>query len=174
MVKATSVYNKEIIKEINKPMEKKSIITSSIFSVLMLGLGVFTIVETLVNEFNVFNVILGGITTLISFYPIYRAVKQNKANLEQTVKDLNVEQHPVTINYVFKEKRIEVELEQNGEVKKDTILIRNVTKVRKVKTAVAIYVGEQMYYIKNEDITVGDADTLVRMFLNTNAKIMLK
>ena len=170
MIKSVSVYNKKRIVEMNKPMKKKSIISSSIFSVMFLGLGVFTLVNAIMAG-AVFNIVLGSITCLISFYPIYRAVKQADENADKAVKDMGIERYSIKITFVFKDKRIEVTTQQKDEIKNDTILIRNITKARKNKDGLALYLGEKMYYITNADFEEGSVDDVIRILYKNGIEI---
>lgn len=166
MAKSVSVYNKQRITEMNKPMKKKSIITSSIFSVLFLALGVFTFVNGLIQN-AVFNIILGVVTCLVSIYPVYRSIKQSEENVQKAIVDMGVERYSIKLTFLFKDKRIEVTSEQKNDVKNDTILIRNITQARLTKNAICLYLGENMYYILNDDFVEGSVDDVVRI-LNKN------
>ena len=72
---------------------------------------------------------------------------------------------------MFREKRIEVSTEQNGEIKNSTVLVRNVSEIRTTKDAVAIYVKDNMYYVLNSDYVEGSREELLNVFKKAGTSI---
>ena len=80
MIKTVCVYDKETIKEISKPLMTISFVTSGIFTLFMIGLCIFLLIDSIIKG-QVFNIVLASVTILFSIYPIYRAYRQNQDNL---------------------------------------------------------------------------------------------
>ena len=171
MVKTVSVYDKEKIKEISKPLATKSLVTSIIIAVIILALGVFMLVRAIINN-EIFNIVVSGLMIVLSCYPIIKAVRQNKDALETSIKDLGVDKSEITISLVVREKRIEVTTEQNGEIKNSTVLIRNVSQIKTNANAIGIYVKDNMYYVLDTDYIEGNRKELLNIF--KKAKIEIK
>ncbi len=173
MIRAESYYDKEKIVKMSKKVQLKAIISSLILSLVMLAMGVLNIVTAVTSEkINVFSLIVGIIVSLFAFYPIISVIKTNKGSVEKAVYDMNVQNSPVVINYEFKEKRIEISLTQDGVTKLDTLMMKNVDKVRTDKNGIAIYVQNgDMYYISNDDFIEGSREKLISLFARSKVQI---
>lgn len=173
MVKAVSVYNKDRVVKMGKTMRNKGLITSILLSVALVILGAFLAVFALNQEKgpNWLSFALGIGVALLSFYPIYKSYKTNKKNVEETIKSMKLNRGELQLEFVIKEKRIEITATQNDTVENQTLMIKNVTSVRPDKQGVAICVGEDMYYILDEDITYGTRDMLLNTFKNAGFEI---
>ena len=110
MVKTKSVYDKEVIKEISKPLAKKALITSVLFTVALWCLGIFFLITSILEfeERGVFNIVVACITIVFSGYPLYKAIKQNKESLKTAIADMGIDKSSIEINLTVREKRIEV------------------------------------------------------------------
>jgi hypothetical protein len=173
MLKTVSVYNEEVIKEISKPLAKKAIVTSAIFTAIMFALGVFMTIHSIVSqeENKVFNIIIGAITVVFSFYPLYKALRQNKENLKTAITDLGVDKNELKITMVVREKRIEVTSEQGGAVKNSTVLLRNISEAKINKKAIGIYVKDNMYYVLDSDYIEGSKQEFINILRKAGVKI---
>ena len=87
------------------------------------------------------------------------------------LKAMELEKGDLTLEFLFKEKKIELTAIQNGESQEDTILIRNLTLIKTHADGIGIYLDENMYYIRNEEIISGDKDMLLRIFKNAGIPI---
>ena len=170
MIKTVSVYDKETIKEISKPLMTKSIVTSGIFTLIMIGLGIFLLIDSIIKG-QVFNIVLASVTILFSIYPIYRAYRQNQDNLKTAIKDMGIDKATLTISLVAREKRIEVSTEQNGEVKNSTVLLRNITQVKINKRAIGIYFKDNLYYVLDTDYIEGNKEDFIKLFKKAGVPI---
>ncbi len=173
MIKVESYYDKEKIVKMSKKMQVKALVSSSILSIVMLAMGIINIISAVSGEkFNVFSLIVGILVSLFAFYPIISVIKTNKGSVKRAVKDMNVEKDPVVINYEFKEKRVEISLTQNGVTKLDTLMLKNVDKVRTDKNGLAIYIQNgDMYYIGNEDFIEGSRERLISLFAHNKIQV---
>ncbi len=173
MIRVESYYDKEKIIKMSKKMQIKAIVSSTILSLVMLAMGVINIIAAVAGEkINVFSLIVGILVTLFAFYPIISVIKTNKNSVEKAVSDMNVEKDPVVISYEFKEKRVEISLTQNGVTKLDTLMIKNVDKVRTDKNGIAIYIQNgDMYYIANEDFVEGSRERLISLFAHNKIQV---
>ncbi len=173
MVRVESYYDKEKITNIAKKMKVKSLVTSSILSLILLAMACFNFVSAFSEEkVNIFSIIVGALVGLFSIYPIASAIKTNKNSVKRAVSDMGVEEHPLTISYLFKEKRVEITLTQNGETKFDTLMMKNIDKVKVNKDGLGIYLlNGDMYYVYNEDFIEGDKQKLINLFARNKIKV---
>ncbi|MBR6737123.1 MAG: hypothetical protein IKL82_02015 [Clostridia bacterium] len=176
MVRAVSVYNKDKVIRMGKKMRNRSMIGAIIFSVLLVAMGVFNVVIALTQESgpNWLATALGVVVALLSFYPIYKAINTNKKNVEETIKSMRLNKGDLTLEFLIKEKRIEITATQNETVQTETLMIKNVTGVRPEKEGVGICVGEDMYYIENGDIVQGNREMLLNIFKRAGFNIKKK
>ena len=151
-----------------KSMLKKSLVGAIIFSAVILGMGIFNLVFALVGqeEISWLAVALGGVVILLSPYPVYKAIKTNRSNVEETIKGMRLHRGNLQLDLTIKEKRIEIVATQNDIVQNQTLMIKNVTNVKVDKTGVGICVGDDMYYIEDEDIVSGSKVALLKIFKN--------
>ena len=173
MVKAVCRFNEEKVKKMSRRMRISSILTSLLMTVIILVMGILNIVssfkQTDVQKW-VF-LILGIAISIFSFYPLVTAIITNKRNYRDTLEAMSLDKGELILEFVIKEKKIELKAIQNGEEQNDTILIRNLSLIKTQKEGIGIYLNENMYYIFNEDIVLGDRDMLLRIFKNAGIKI---
>ena len=115
--------------------------------------------------------ILGIAISLFAFYPIITAIITNKKNYRDTLEAMSLDKGELILEFVIKEKKIELKAIQNGEEQNDTILIRNLSLIKTHADGIGIYLNENMYYICNDEIVVGDMEMLLRIFKNAGIKI---
>ena len=84
---------------------------------------------------------------------------------------MSLDKGELILEFVIKEKKIELKAIQNGEEQNDTILIRNLSLIKTHADGIGIYLNENMYYICNDEIVVGDMEMLLRIFKNAGIKI---
>ena len=170
MVKTVSIYDKDKIKQISKPLATKGLIISSIFSVVIIVLAILMLVKAIQNS-DVFNIVMGCIVVVFSGYPVLRTLRQNKEALKSAISEMGIDKGSVTINMLVRDKRIEISQEQNGEVKNSTVLLRNINEVKVNKVAVAIYVKDNVYYVLNDDYIEGTREELLNVIKKAGIKI---
>ena len=117
------------------------------------------------------SLIIGILVLLFCLWPTLNAIKTGKKLVQNAVRDMHVEEHSLTIEYTFKEKRIEITATQNDTVQNETLMIKNVTNLKVEKNGVGICVGDDMYYIENDDIVSGTRQMLLRIFKNAGFEI---
>ncbi len=173
MVRVESYFDREKIINMAKKMKVKSIVTSSILSLILLAMACFNFITAFSGDkVNIFSIIVGALVGLFSIYPIASALKTNKNSVERAVLDMGVEEYPLTISYLFKEKRVEITLTQNGETKLDTLMMKNIDKVKVNQDGLGIYLlNGDMYYIYNEDFIEGDKQKLISLFAHNKIKV---
>ena len=156
-----------------KKMRNKSLITSGLLSAGLVVMGIVLTIFALNQEKgpNWLSVALGCGVILLSVYPIYKAFKTSNKNIEESIKAMKLNRGPLKLEYTIKEKRIEIIATQNDTVQNQTIMIKNVTGIRPEKDGVGICVGDDMYYILNEDITYGTREMLLNIFKNAGFNI---
>ncbi len=76
------------------------------------------------------------------------------------------------IEYLFKDKKIEISVTKDGSVNHDTIMIKNLSHAKTNKNGIAIYLNSgEMYYIDNSEFIDGDRLTLINLLTKNNVKI---
>lgn len=171
MIKVQSHYDREKISSLAKKTQNKTLIVSILLSLVLFALGVVNVYSAINNAdgVQIFSLIVGIIVSLFSLYPIISVIKTGKNSIERAVIEMNVENSPILIEYVFKEKRIEIAVTKDGSTKLDTIMMKNVAKIRNSKEGVAIYLGNgSMYYILNNEFVEGDKEKLISLFKHNN------
>lgn len=173
MIRVESYYDRDKIVKMSKKMRNKAIVTSLLLTLILLAMGIINIISAFSEEkINIFSLIVGGLVSLFAFYPIISVIKTNKGSVEKAVEDMNVQNSPVVINYEFKEKRIEISLTQDGVTKMDTLMMKNVERVRTDKNGIAIYVQNgDMYYISNDEFIEGNREKLISLFAHNKVQI---
>lgn len=172
MVRAVCEYSEEKIKKMMKPMKIKAYISAFLFSVLFLAMGLVSIFGALKDdEINWVTLILGGVVCLGAFYPPISTFLTQRKNYKASLEAMQLQKGDLALEMVFREKRLEVTTTQGEEVQFETILLRNVTQVKTNKDGVAIYIGEDMYFIYNDDIEFGTREELIRIFQRLNVQI---
>ena len=172
MIRAVSTFNKEKIRAINKEFKTKAIIISSILSLVVAGLGIFNIIAALTSpETNWLSLVLGVIITAFAAYPVTSSINTHKRNYEETVRSMRLNSGDLVLDYTVKERRIEIVATQCGKEEKETVMIKNVSLVKISKGGVGVYVGNDMYYISNEDIVMGTKESLVNTFIKAGVPV---
>ncbi len=171
MVRAICEYNEEKIKKMMKPLKVKAYVSAWAFAILFVAMGISSIIASLKDEINWVSLILGCIVCLCCVYPLISTYRTQSKNYKATFQAMQLEKGDLTLEMVFKEKRLEVTSTQGEEVLGETILLRNVTAVKTNKEGVAIYIGEDMYFIYDDDIVFGTRDELIRIFKRLNIKV---
>ena len=176
MIKAVSYYDKEKIVKTYKSTQIKSYVMSGILALFMAFVGVSNIFASLDDDskMKTLTLILGIIISVLSPYPLVLAIINGKRGVNGAINDMGVENGSVTITYLFKERKFEVEVNKNDVIKAKTIMIKNVEKLRSNKTGVGIYLQNgDMYYIDKSDFVIGTQENLVKLF-KTNHVIIKK
>lgn len=174
MIKVKSVYDVDRVVKMSKGIKVKTITSSAVLSFIILVMGVINIVSSNIGKEtrNVFMFILGICISVYSFYPIFSALRSVKGVVQKTIKDMGVEDGQMVLEYEFKDKKVEISMTKNGEVKFDTLMFKNIAYVKLNKKGVAIYLSNNdMYYIENEDIIKGDRVALINLLSKNNVKI---
>lgn len=171
MVKASSYYDKAKIEKMAKDMQRKTIWSSILLSVILLIMGIVNIVYFFTDD-NIFSLIVGIGASLFAVYPIVSALKTNKNSVKKAVEDMGVENGSMEISYEFKEKRAEISLTKDGETKLDTLMYKNIDYVKINKDGIGIYfTNGDMYYIYNDDFTLGNKQNLISLFAHNKITI---
>ena len=173
MVRAICTFNKERVEEMSRKMRNKTIWISVVISAVLFCLGVIDIILSLTasNEIDYLSLGVGIIIVIASPYPIYKAIKTEKANYNRTIEAMKLDTGDLTFDYTIKDKKIELKTTQSGSVNSDTILIRNIDLVKNQQDGLGIYVGEHLFYIANKEIVEGSKEELLRIFTNAGVKI---
>ena len=172
MVRAICEFDKEKLSKMSKTFMKKAFLIAVFFSVVLIALGLTSLIFSLKSEeINWVSVVLSGVVMLGSLYPIVSTVFTQRKNHRETVRAMQLDKGDLQIDITFKEKKMEVTTTQANEVQSETVLMRNVTKVRANKDGVGIYIGDDMYYIFNDEIVLGTREELIRLFQKLNVKI---
>ncbi len=174
MYRISSTFDKEKVIKMNKNIDKGSIITSIVLCVVLFLLGVFTLVMGLVEEkTNWISIIVGAFACVFSIFPIISSINTSKKGLENAIKQMCVETSPLKIEYVIKEKRIEVKQFKGEKVEEVTIMLKNVATLKKLKEGLSFYLDDGvMYYFDYADILVGTPEQIIKLFQRNNVKIV--
>lgn len=172
MIRAESYYDKEIIENMAKAMQKKTIWHSLILTVILLIMGAVNIISFFMDDYNWFSLIVGVAATAFSVYPIVTGIKATKNSVKRAVEDMGVNDGPIEISYEFKEKRAEITLTQNGTTKLDTLMYKNIDYVKVNKDGVGIYFANgDMYFIYNKDFKEGNREKLISLFAHNKITV---
>ncbi len=173
MVKAVCRFNEEKVKKMSRRMRISSMLTASLMSLIILVMGVVNVISSFKQQEvqKWIFLILGIAISLFAFYPIITAIITNKKNYRDTLEAMSLDKGELILEFVIKEKKIELKAIQNGEEQNDTILIRNLSLIKTHADGIGIYLNENMYYICNDEIVVGDMEMLLRIFKNAGIKI---
>ena len=172
MVKATCEYNESKIKKMMKPLKIKAYVTAYLFSIIFLAMGIVSVLGSFDGaEIKWVNLVLGLVVCLGAFYPPISTFLTQRKNYKATFDAMQLHKGNLVLEMVFKEKRLEVTTIQGEEVFNENILLRNVTLVKANKEGVAIYIGDDMYFVYNEDINFGSRDELIRIFERLKIKV---
>ncbi len=173
MIRVESYFDREKVENMAKGLQKKTIITSLLITVVLLAIAAVNIVTAFTEEkLNIFSLIVGILVAVFAFYPIVTAIASNKSNVEKAIADMGVSESSLTISYLFKEKRIEVTLTQNGEAKQETVMMKTVEKAKVNKDGIAIYLlSGDMYYIYNDDFIEGNKQRLISLLAHNKIQV---
>ena len=172
MYKISSVFDKDKVVKMNKTIDKGSIITSIILCVVLFALGVVTLVLGIVEDkINWISIIVGAFACVFSIFPIISSITTSKKGLENAIKQMGVETSPLKIEYVIKEKRMEIKQFKGEIVEEKTVMLKNVATFRKLKEGLAFYLEDGvMYYFDYADILVGTPEQIAKLFLRNGVK----
>ena len=173
MVKAVCKYNEEKVINMSKGFRNKTIIGSSVFCAIILAMGVFNIIASFSRTDGTkwLFLIMGIIISLFSFYPLISGIFTHKRNLRETIEAMQLDKGILTLEFTFKEKRIELIASQNGQSQEDNILIRNLSLIKTHADGIGIYLEENLYYILIVEIVLGNREMLLRIFENAGIPI---
>lgn len=173
MYKVSCEFDKQKVIKMNKSIDKGAIISSICMCALLLVIGAITLVMGLTEEkINWLSVAIGGFACIFSIFPVINTISTSKKGLENAVKQTGVETTPLKIEYVFKEKRIEVKQYKGDTVKEETIMFKNVASLKKTKYGISFYLDDGvMYYFEYGDIVVGTVEQILALFKKNNVKV---
>lgn len=173
MVKAVCRFNEDKVKKMSKRMRNSTLFGSIILGILILIMGLFNIVSALRQEgvTKWVFIVLGILISLFSCYPIISSLITNKRNYRETIKAMELDKGELVLEFLIKEKKIELKAIQNGEEQNDTILVRNLSLIKTHSDGVGIYLNENMYYICDDEIVSGDREMMLRIFKNAGIQI---
>lgn len=174
MIKAKCVYDIDRVVKLSKGIKIKTISLSAVLSLVILAMGIYNIISANIGKDsqNIFMFILGIIITLFSIYPTYNALRSVKGIVQKTIRDMGVEDGQIILEYFFKDKKVEISMTKNNEVKFDTLMLKNIAYVKVNKKGVAIYLkNDEMYYIEDDEIIEGNRVALINLLSKNNVKI---
>ncbi len=173
MVRAVCNYNEQKVKQMTKGFRNRTIIGSAVFCAIILAMGVFNIIASFsrTDATKWLFLSMGIIISLFSFYPLISGIFAHKRNYKETINAMQLDKGVLTLDFIFKERKIELTATQNGKSQVDTILIRNLSQIKTHADGIGIYLDENMYYILNEEIVAGDREMLLRIFKNAGIPI---
>lgn len=173
MYKVYSVFDKDKVIKMNKGIEKSSILTSVALCIVLFILGVVTLILGLTEEkVNWLSIVIGAVACVFSVFPLIGSITTAKKGLENAIKQMGVETSTLKIEYVIKEKRIEVKQFKGDNVIEDTIMFKNVASLKKTKDGICFYLENGlMYYFEYNDVVVGTVDQILSVFKRNGIKI---
>ena len=85
---------------------------------------------------------------------------------------MHVEDGPIEIEYIFKEKKVEVTTVKNDVAKMKTIMYKNISHAKIDGKGIAIYLyGDNMFYIYDSDFVEGTKQKLAVIFSKLGIKV---
>ena len=173
MYKVYSVFDKEKVIKMNKSIDKGSIVSSTLLCVVLFAIGVITLIMGILEEkTNWLSIVIGAFACVFAFFPIISIRATSKKGLENAIRETGVEHTELKIEYLFKEKRIEVKQYKGDDIKEDTIMFKNVASLKKTKEGVSFYLQDGvMYYFEYDDILVGTPEQILNLFKKNGIKV---
>ena len=116
MVKAVCRFNEEKVKNMSKRMRNSTLFGSIMFTVFILIVGVYNVYVSFSNEgvTKWIFFVLGILVSLFSVYPIISTIITNKRNYKDTIKAMELDKGELVLEFVIKEKKIELKAIHNG------------------------------------------------------------
>lgn len=173
MVKVKCYYDKEKVIKITKSTQIKSLILSIILACAMLALGVMNLVSSLTKEkTDYIGLVLSIVILVLSIVPLISSIRNFKNSGYDAVKEMGIETSPLEMEFLFKEKRIEVSTTRKGETTLKTVMIKNINHVKVDGKGISIYLNTtDMFYIYNDEIVEGNKQQLISIFVRNGIKV---
>ena len=173
MVKVKSYFDKEKVIKITKQAQLKSLIMSLILAFVMVVIAIMNFV-TAINkeEMDWFGLVFSVIIIVVTFFLLVSALKTYKYSAINAVKEMHVEDGPIELEYIFKEKKVEVTTVKNEVAKMKTVMYKNISHVKIDGKGIAIYLnGDNMFYVYDTDFVEGNKQNLAVTFSRLGIKV---
>ena len=173
MIKVKSYFDKEKVIKITKQAQLKSLIMSLILAVVMIVIASINLVSALSKQDKDWlGLAFSGVIVVVTILLIRSTIKTYKYNVLNAVKDMHVEDSPIEIEYIFKEKKVEVTTVKDEVAKMKTVLYKNISHAKIDGKGIAIYLyGDNMFYIYDTDFVEGSKQKLAVIFSKLGIKV---
>lgn len=173
MIKVKSYFDKEKVIKITKQAQLKSLIMSLILAVIMVVIATINFVTAITKEeIDWISLVISGVIIVVTIFLLVSALKTYKYGTISAVKDMHVEDGPIEIEYIFKEKKVEVTTVKNDVAKMKTIMYKNISHAKIDGKGIAIYLyGDNMFYIYDSDFVEGTKQKLAVIFSKLGIKV---
>ena len=173
MIKVKSYFDKEKVIKITKQAQLKSLIMSLILAVVMVVIAVINFITAISREeIDWFSLVFSFIIIVVTVLLLRSALKTYKYSAINAVKEMHVEDSPIELEYLFKEKKVEVTTVKNEVAKMKTVMYKNISHAKIDGKGIAIYLyGDNMFYIYDTDFVEGDKRRLAVIFTKLGIKV---
>ena len=173
MIKVKSYFDKEKVIKITKQAQIKSLVMSIILAVVMVIIAVINFVMAISKqETDWFSLVFSIIILVVTALLLRSALKTYKYSTENAVKEMHVENSPIELEYVFKEKKVEVTTTQDDVAKVKTVMYKNIANVKVDGKGIAIYLNNNdMFYLYDTDFVEGNKQKLAVTFSKLGIKV---
>ncbi len=173
MVTVKSYFDKEKVIKITKQAQIKSLIMSLILAVVMVVIaGINFAMAISREETDWFSLVFSVVIIVVTFFLLKSALKTYKYSAINAVKEMHVEDGPIELEYIFKEKKVEVTTTKNDVSKVKTVMYKNISHAKIDGKGIAIYLyGDNMFYIYDTDFVEGNKKRLAVMFSKLGIKV---
>ena len=173
MIVVKSYFDKEKVIKITKKTQLKSLVTSLILAVVMLVIAAINFVKAFFNDkIDWISLVFSGVIILVTFLLLKSTLKTYKYSTINAVKDMHVEDSPIEIEYLFKEKKVEVTTTKDGIAKMKTVMYKNISHAKIDSQGIAIYLnGYNMFYVYDTDFVEGTKQRLAVIFSRLGIKV---
>ena len=173
MIKVKSYFDKEKVTKITKEAQLKSLVMSLILAVVMVAIAIINFTMAITQEeINWFKLVFSIVILVVTFFLLKSALKTYKYSAINAVKEMHVEDSPIELEYIFKDKKVEVTTTKDDVAKVKTVMYKNITQAKIDGKGIAIYLNNnEMFYVYDSDFVEGNKQKLAVMFSKLGIKV---
>ena len=152
---------------------RKTFVSTLIMSIVLFVLGAGTIVMALLAEdVSILQLIIGGLVTAFSIYPIFSVIKAQNLNIKNSISNMHLDNGEILIEMQFYNKRIEVATTKDEISENKTIMIKNLENARIDGDYLYLYLNNgKMYSITRDEVIFGSLDKIISTLKNNGVAV---
>ena len=173
MITVKSYFDKEKVLKITKQTQIKSFVLTIILAIVMVGVATFNLISAFSkDDIDWISVVFSVVILVVTVLLLRSSIKTFKYSGLNAVKEMHVEDGPIELEYIFKEKKVEVTTTKNDVAKVKTVMYKNITHAKIDGKGIAIYLNNNdMFYVYDTDFVEGSKQKLAVMFSKCNIKV---